>query len=934
MINYRANMSNHPRILIAFLVGSLLSLSLHAQNGKTFTGNLSGMKMEAFASWIESQSDYRFYFKASETDSLEFDFSVTGQTLPAILSRALEHTTFHFAIDADDHVFITEKFTIQPNLPEDYFGNHRGGSDSSRESAFSVDNYLENQRNQKLRSSLENKVFVIGPKRASYGPGSGTLVGYIRDQKTGESIVGASVSLDNPPIGVSTDAFGYYSLTLPLGPHVLNISSIGMKSTFRHIALYSDGKLNIEMDQFVPGLKAVTVTSEKNSNTNRLQMGVNRLSIKTIRQMPVVLGEADILRAVLTLPGVTSVGEASTGFNVRGGAADQNLVLFNNSTIYNPTHFFGFFSSFNPDVVKGVELYKSSIPERYGGRLSSVLDVTTRDGNKKNISGAGGIGPLDARLAIEGPLFNDKTTFLIAGRSTYSDWLLKQVPVQSYQNSTAGFYDANLRLTHEINAKNSLFLTAYLSKDRFSLDSDTLYTYQNKNINLQWKHIFNNRLNAVFMTGIDDYNYAISSTANAVNGYKLSFQITQYVLHGDFNYSLNSKHTLGFGISSIYYKLHPGDLVPDGGQSLVVPNHVPEEQALESAVYLGDHYSVTSKFSVEAGIRYSLYNYLGPQNVYTYAPGQPLETTSIIDSTYYGPGKVITTYQYPDYRVSARYLLNDFSSLKIGYNTLHQFINQLTNTTAISPTDIWKLSGPHISPQSGQQLSLGYYHDFKSHTIETSVEVYYKTLDHYLDYKSGASLVLNHNIETAVISTRGKAYGVELMIKKTAGKLNGWISYAYSRTLLQQDDPNGGEQINGGQYYPANFDRPNVLNFIGNYQFNHRFSISLDMNYSTGRPITLPTAIYDLGGGERVYYSERNQYRIPDYFRTDFSLNIEGNHKIHKFKHSSWSIGVYNLTGRKNPYSVYFVSQNGVVKGYTLSIFGSPIPSITYNFRF
>ena len=927
-------MSIFYRKFSCLIICSFVCLCLHAQHKNTITGDFRGLNLEKVAEIIEAQTDYRLYFKPSETDSIVFDFEVKDQTLPNILDRAFDHTDFHYAIDEDYNVFITEKYSIQPELPPDYFNAQRPVTDSSRESAFSVDNYLENQRNQKLRASLENKVFVIGPKTNTFRQGKGTIVGYIRDAKSGETLVGATISLDNPPIGVSTDQFGYFSLTLPLGPHTLHISSIGMKATVRHIALYSDGKLNIEMEQFIPGLKAVTVTSEKNSNTGRLQMGVDRLNIKTIRQMPVVFGEADILRAVLTLPGVTSVGEATAGFNVRGGSADQNLVLFNSSTIYNPTHFFGFFSSFNPDVVKGVELYKSSIPEKYGGRLSSVLDVTTRDGNKKNISGAGGIGPLDARLTLEGPVFNDKTTFLIAGRSTYSDWLLKQIPNDAYKNSTAGFYDANLRLTHEMNAKNSLFLTGYLSNDRFTLNSDTLYKYQNKNINLQWKHIFNNRLNSVFMAGIDDYNYSISSDANPVNAYKLTFKVTQYNFHGDFTYNLNANHTLGFGISSIYYKLHPGDLYPDGSKSLVVADNVPAEQALESAIYFGDHYSVSTKLSIEAGIRYSLYNYLGPQNIYTYAPGRPLETYNVIDSTYYGPGKVITTYQYPEYRISARYILSDMSSVKISYNTLHQYIHLLTNTTAISPTDIWKLSGPHISPQSGEQFSLGYYHDFRSHTIETSLEVYYKKLDHYLDYKSGASLVLNHQIETDVITTRGKAYGAELMVKKTAGKLNGWISYTYSRTLLQQNDPNAAQPINGGQYYPANYDRPNVVNFVGNYQINHRFSISLDVNYSTGRPITLPTAIYDLGGGERVYYSDRNAYRIPDYFRMDLSLNIEGNHRIKKFKHSSWSIGVYNLTGRNNPYSIYFTEENGVIKGYKLSIFGSPIPSITYNFKF
>jgi len=433
---------------------------------------------------------------------------------------------------------------------------------------------------------------------------------------------------------------------------------------------------------------------------------------------------------------------------------------------------------------------------------------------------------------------------------------------------------------------------------------------------------------------VDDYQYNISSTGNPINGYNLAFKVNQYVFHADFSYTINAHHTLDFGLSSIYYKLHPGTLTPDGKSSLVVADEVPQEQALESAVYLGDKFTISPKFSIEGGIRYSYYSYLGPQTIYNYAPGGPLEAFTVVDSTYYGPGKTITTYQYPDYRVSARYILGDESSVKISYNSLHQFIHQITNTTAISPTDIWKLAGPHISPQAGQQLSLGYYRDFRSHTIETSVEVYYKKISGYLDYKSGATLVLNHHIEQDVLSTKGKAYGIEFLIKKTSGKLNGWVSYTFSRTFLQQSDSSQGQLVNDGQWYPANYDRPNIVNFVGNYQFNHRFSLSLDINYSTGRPITLPTAIYDLGGGERVYYSDRNAYRVPDYFRMDVSLNIEGNHRIKKFKHSSWSIGVYNVTGRNNPYSVYFVQENGVIKGYTLSIFGSPIPSITYNFKF
>jgi hypothetical protein len=419
-----------------------------------------------------------------------------------------------------------------------------------------------------------------------------------------------------------------------------------------------------------------------------------------------------------------------------------------------------------------------------------------------------------------------------------------------------------------------------------------------------------------------------------VNAYKLNFDINQSNFKADFTYYLNRKNTVDFGLSSIYYKLHPGNFQPLGAQSLVTPDAVATQQALESALYLGDKFDVTDDLSISGGVRYSIYNFLGPQTVYNYAPNLPKTSTNLLDSTNYASGKFIKTYSGPEIRVSARYQLGDNLSIKGGYNTLRQYIHLLSNTTAISPTDVWQLSDPNIKPQYGDQVSLGLYHNLKSNTIETSVEVYYKRLRDYLDYKSGANLVLNHHIETDVVGTQGKAYGIEFLVKKATGKANGWISYAYSRTFLRQNDPNVGDLINGGAYYPANFDKPHSFNFIGNYRFSHRFSVSLNLTYSTGRPITLPIAKYEYGGSERVFYSDRNQYRIPDYFRSDFSMNIEGNHKVHQLTHNSFTIGVYNLTGRQNAYSTFFTEQGGVINGYKLSIFARPIPFINYNIRF
>ena len=414
----------------------------------------------------------------------------------------------------------------------------------------------------------------------------------------------------------------------------------------------------------------------------------------------------------------------------------------------------------------------------------------------------------------------------------------------------------------------------------------------------------------------------------------LIFRFKQTNFKSEFTYYLDRRNTLDFGVNSIYYKLNPGSNEPNGSQSLLVPDAVPVEQALESALYIGDKFDVTPDLSFSGGIRYSLYNYLGAQTVDSYVPGVPRSASTVTDSTTYGKNKVINTYSGPEIRLSARYNLGDYTSIKASYNTLRQYIHLLSNTTAISPTDSYKLSDPNIKPQFGEQVSLGLYHNAKQNTIETSVEVYYKKIYDYLDYKSGATLLLNQHIERDVVSTQGKAYGAEFLIKKNAGNLNGWMSYTYSRTFLKQDDPQGGPLINNGAYYPANYDKPHSFNFTGNYKFSLRFSLSLNVIYSTGRPITYPITSYYYGGGERVLYSDRNAFRVPDYFRSDFAMNIDGNHKVHQRFHNSFTIGVYNLTGRANAYSTYFTQTDGAIKAFKLSIFANPIPFINYNIRF
>jgi len=885
-------------------------------------------KISAFDSLvatIEKSSSVRIYYDPKQTAEIKIPSIPAGSSPEGILKAALAGSGLNFASDGTGRIFITKDVTIQTSLPSDFFVYNPAAKPKQ-------DTIVTVAKKADAVAVTENKVYIIGQKGS---PGTAAVLnGYIRDVRSGEPLSGASVLVEDQKIGVATDPYGFFSVTIPKGRHVLKITSLGMKETRRQIQIEGNGRLDIEVKEDVTSLKAAVIVAQKQSNVRGMQMGVEKLTIKTIREIPPLFGEVDILRSLLTLPGVTSVGEGTAGFNVRGGAADQNLILLNDITLYNPTHLFGMFSAVDPDVIKGLELYKSAIPEKYGGRISSVMDVSTREGNSKKFTGSAGIGPLTSKLTLEGPIGSEKTTFLFGGRASYSDWILKQIDNPEFQKSKASFYDMVLHLSHEFSEKDRIFLTAYMSNDLFKLNEDSTYSYKNRNISMKWKHDFSRKFYMVLTGGIDDYQYQVDGSNHPQDAFTLKFGVKQINTKLDFNYAPNNKNAINFGVQNIIYRLQPGSLQPDNAASLVIPNTLEEEKGTETAVYLGDQYKVTDKLSIQAGVRYSFYRYVGPQKVYTYAPGQPLSENTIIDSTFYGNGQLIQTYHGPEVRLSARYLINDRSSFKLSFNTLRQYIHMLTNTAAISPTDTWKLSDPFVEPQVGKQISAGYYTQLGKKGVELTLEAYYKTSKNYLDYKSGARLIMNPNIEQDVITTIGRAYGIEMLLKKPNGKLNGWLSYTYSRTFLQEDDPLAGETINNGNEYPANYDKPNVLSLVANYRFNQRFSISLSSTYSTGRPITLPVGTFNMGGAPRVYYSERNAYRVPDYFRTDISATLEGNHNQKQKVHTSWTAGVYNVTGRDNPYSVYFILEDGKINGYQLSIFASAIPFISFNLRF
>ena len=682
-------------------------------------------------------------------------------------------------------------------------------------------------------------------------------------------------------------------------------------------------------------LAEIVVVGGRQSAVKNPMMGSEKFKPQLLKNIPSALGESDIMKVVLTLPGVTTVGEASSGYNVRGGATDQNLILFNGGTVYNPSHLFGLFTSFNSDAVEDVELFKSSIPVEYGGRISSVLKVTSKEANMQKLTGSASIGVLTSKANIEIPIVKDHVSLMLNGRTTYSDWMLKLLPEDSgYKNGNANFYDLGGVLTWKLNSLHRIKLYGYWSKDKFSFSSDNSYGYQNRNFSAEWRAILNEKMTATLSAGLDHYDYYNEDRSVLSMAARLSFGIDQLWGKLHIRQHLSEKQTLSYGLSIQHYNVQAGKYEPLGEASRIMTDQLEREKALESAAYIDYERSLTEKLSVSAGLRYSMFNALGPRDVNYYLDDElPVEETMLETRSETG---IIKTYHAPEIRLSARYAIKENLSLKAGFNTMHQFIHKVSNTSIMSPTDIWKLSDLNIKPQNGWQAAAGIYYETADKDYEFSTEVYYKHIGDYLNYRNSAVLLMNHHLETDVISTKGKAYGIELQVKKPFGKLNGWVSYTFSRSLLRQDDKRVAMPLNDGDWYPSEYDRPHEVKAVLNLKFTERYSLSSNFNYATGRPTTVPAGKYYDSHNRKYmpFYTDRNTYRIPDYMRLDLAFNIEPTHRLTSFLHTSFSIGVYNALARKNAYNVYYVTEGQEVKGYKLSVFGTAIPYVSLNIRF
>lgn len=749
-----------------------------------------------------------------------------------------------------------------------------------------------------------------------------TISGTIKDQKTGETLIGASiVLLENPEAGVLSNGYGFYSITAPEKNYTLIASFSGYENDTLIISLTKNIVLPIELKPAIAELQEVVITGKRNDNITRTLPGMQKVSIEEIKNVPVIFGEKDILKTIQLLPGIKSGGDGSSGFFVRGGSADQNLILLDEATVYNASHLLGFFSTFNSDAIKDVTIYKGDMPAQYGGRLSSLLDVRMNDGNDKNYKVSGGIGLISSRLNVEGPIVKDKGSFMISARRTYADLFLKLSHDSDVNRSILYFYDVNAKANYQLDEKNKLFLSGYFGQDDLGYINQFGIKWGNATATLRWNHIFNSKLfsNTSFIYSNYNYNININQTTNNL---AIISKIKDFSLKEDLQYFAGIRNKINFGFNLTKHIFTPGNFQTSATSSYN-PLTLQDRYALDAAAYVSDEWTVSNKIKFNTGLRLSSFNVLGPGDFYAYDKnGNPIDTTT------YSSGKIVKSYWNLQPRFAATYQLNTVSSVKISYSRNVQNLHLLSNSTGSNPTDLWISSSNNVKPEISDQVSAGYYRNLSNNNYEFSAEVYYKYLQNQIDYRNGAQLVANETVESQLLFGRGRAYGLELYAKKKYGRLTGWISYTLSRTERQIDG------INDDQCYPATQDQTHNVAIVGIFKLNKKWTLSGDFVYNTGNAVTWPAGKYNVDGQTVFYYTKRNSYRMPAYNRLDLSATLQGR-KTKKFD-GSWTFSVYNVYGRENPYFIQFQNnpddpQKTEAVQYSLFRW---VPSVTYNFKF
>ncbi|MCU0450882.1 MAG: TonB-dependent receptor [Bernardetiaceae bacterium] len=759
-----------------------------------------------------------------------------------------------------------------------------------------------------------------------------TLSGYVKDAKNGEALIGVNVYVKGSTTGTTTNVYGFYSLTLPAATYELVVSFVGYNNVSRQVDLRSNQKLDVELTETTLELGEVVVTGiEEDVNVKSIEMSTVKVDIKTIQKIPAFLGEVDIVRSIQLLPGVSTVGEGATGFNVRGGGIDQNLVLLDEAPVYNSAHLFGFFSVFNPDAVKDVKLVKGGIPAEFGGRLSSLLDVRMKEGNSKRFSVSGGIGAIFSRLTVEAPIVKDKASFIVAARRSYIDVLARPFLSGDLADSRFNFYDLTAKVNWQVNPKNSLYLSGYFGRDVFG--AGFAFNWGNSTATLRWNHLFSDRLFMNLTTYYSNYDYLLGFRDEVQNSrFDWRSNIINYSVKPDFTYFLNANNTIKFGVQGILYDFRPGNAtVSSQGQENDIS--LDPKYALESGIYLANEQKLGSRLTLQYGLRYSLFRYMGRGTAYTFGEAIPNTRRVLASERTYGQWEAIQTYGNWEPRFSINYSLGQGSSLKASYNRMAQYIHLVSNTSASTPLDVWTPSTNNIAPQLADQVALGYFKNFRDNAYEASVEVYYKDLQNQLDYIDNADLLLNSYLEADLVQGIGRAYGAEFYLKKAKGKLTGWISYTVARSERRV------EGINRSEWFANRFDRLHNLNVTVAYDVATRWNLAANFVLQSGTPITFPTNRLEVQGYVVPHNTEeaRNNFRVPAYHRLDLSATHYNKKREGRRFESYWVFSVYNVYNRRNPFAIYFRRNEDVpinTEAVRFSVIGSIVPAVSYNFKF
>ncbi|MBK6266665.1 TonB-dependent receptor [Marivirga sp. S37H4] len=770
-----------------------------------------------------------------------------------------------------------------------------------------------------------------------------TVSGYVKEASSGEALIGATVvDANNPSVGQVTNVYGYYSLELGKGKYEVKVSYVGYQSKKIEVDLTQNVSLNFELEEETANLEEVIVSAtRKDENVSSVKMSTEKLQIERIKSIPALFGEVDIIKSIQLLPGISSAGEGTTGMFVRGGSSDQNLILLDEATVYNASHLLGFFSVFNPDAIKNVEIYKGGIPAKFGGRISSILDIQMREGNNKKFEASGGIGSISSRLTAEGPLVKGKSSILVSGRRTYADVFLALAKDENIRNNTLYFYDFNAKLNYQLSDKDKIYASGYFGRDKLGFQDLFGFDWGNSTFSLRWNHLFNDKLflNTTALYSNFDYGFDVNTSGLA---YQWKSGLQEYNLKMDFNYYLNNSNTINFGANTIYHVFSPANI--ESKDSNIRNLGLANDYAVETALYVSDVQEINSKLSMEYGIRYSSFAKIGRDSVSIYENEEPRREENEIGVDVYQPGEIVKYYGGFEPRLGVRYLLNSKNSIKASYNRMRQYLQVATNATAGFPTDRWIPADAYIKPLIGDQVAVGYFRNFSENIWEFSVEGYYKWLQNVVDFLPGEDILLNDKIETAVADGVAWSYGSEFMLRKNYGKTTGWVSYTLAKTERQIDG------VASGKPYLARYDKTHDISVVVSHEFNKKLSFSGNWVYATGAAVTFPEGRYIVNGQSVPYYddSKRNTSRMPDYHRMDLSLNWKMNSSSEKYEHEL-NFSVYNAYNRKNAFSIEFREVNnqnpsfdsendGPITSTTpesvkTALFGI-IPSITYNFKF